>query len=63
MSYYYFQGNVDIDLDNFDLGPMVSDLCTVIIVVGVALLVLAFVGCCGACCNSTTVMLVVSNQS
>ncbi|XP_060596324.1 tetraspanin-9-like [Ruditapes philippinarum] len=52
--------STNINTDAFELGSVVSDIATVMIVLGLALLVLSFVGCCGACCNFTTIMLVYS---
>ncbi|XP_053372516.1 tetraspanin-9-like [Mercenaria mercenaria] len=50
--------STNIDTDKFELGSVVSDIATVMIVLGLVLLGLSFVGCCGACCNFSTIMLV-----
>lgn len=51
-------GNTDFNMDNFEFGPLVGTLCYVMIAVGVVLLAIAFLGCFGACCSFTTIMLV-----
>lgn len=48
----------ELDTDKFEMGSLVSTLCYVSIALGIALLAVSFIGCCGACCNFTTLMLV-----
>ncbi|KAL4229333.1 cd63 antigen [Mactra antiquata] len=48
----------EVDTSNLDLGIMISALAIAMIVVGVFLLAISFIGCCSACYNFTTLMLV-----
>ncbi|XP_060557621.1 uncharacterized protein LOC132718036 [Ruditapes philippinarum] len=51
-------GDASFSTDNFEFGSLVSTLCYIMIALGVVLMAVAFVGCCGACCSLTTVILV-----
>lgn len=51
-------GNSNFSMDDFEFGSLVGTLCYVMIAVGVVLLAIAFLGCFGACCSFTTIMLV-----
>lgn len=50
--------DTNFNTDKFELGSLVSTLCYVCIAIGIVLLAISFIGCCGACCNLTTLMLI-----
>ncbi|XP_045209623.2 CD63 antigen-like [Mercenaria mercenaria] len=53
-------GDASFSTDKFEFGSLVSTLCYIMIAAGVVLLAISFLGCCGACCSFTTIMLVYS---
>ncbi|XP_045209612.2 tetraspanin-9-like [Mercenaria mercenaria] len=53
-------GDASFNTDNFEFGSLVGTLCYIMISLGVVLLAISFLGCFGACCSFTTVMLVYS---
>lgn len=55
----FITGDTGFNTDNFELGSLVGTICYIMIALGVVLLAISFVGCFGACCNLTTVILVV----
>ena len=50
----------NLDTDNLDLGQIISGLAIGLLVGGLVLCVLSFLGCCGACYKINVVLWVVS---
>jgi hypothetical protein len=49
----------DFSVENFDLGEIFGTVATLLIVMGVVLLVISFLGSCGACCKIKCMLLLV----
>ena len=50
----------DDDNNDIDIKPLIEPLAIALIVIGIILFVLAFLGLCGACCDSRLLLAVVS---
>ena len=54
--------DADFSTENFELGRLVNDIAVALIILGLVFLALSFVGCCGSCCNFTSIMLLVCRK-
>jgi len=52
--------DVTFNLDVLDYGALLNDLALAMILSGIVLLAVSFLGCCSACCNFTTLALPVT---
>ena len=55
-----YVNNVVDDDTELDITPLVEPVATCLIVIGIVLFVIAFLGFCGACCDSRLLLALVS---
>ena len=58
----FFLGNSNVELHNFSLSGVFGTAAVCLIAIGAFMLVVAFCGCCGACCKFQTLLVIVSEE-